>query len=47
MRNKLFYKGDYDNKLPYKYTLLDADKSKASYKYYELIQRVGQTSCLT
>lgn len=47
MRNELFFKGDYDTKLPYKYTLLNADKSKASYKYYEWIQRVGQTSCLT
>jgi len=45
-RDKMFYKGDYDKRLPYKYTLLDADKSKASYKYYEWIQKVGQNSCL-
>ena len=45
-RNKLFYKGDYDNKLPYKLGLLDADKSKASYKYYQSILEVGKTTCL-
>ena len=45
-RNRLFYKGDYDNKLPYKLGLLDADKSKASYKYYQSILEVGKTTCL-
>jgi hypothetical protein len=45
-RDKLFYKGDYDNRLPYKYTLLDADKTKASYRYWEWIQKVGKNSCL-
>jgi len=45
-RDKLFYKADYENRLPYKYKLLDADKSKASYKYYQWIQEVGKTTCL-
>ena len=46
LRDKLFYKGDYDKRLPYKYTLLDADKTKSSYRYWEWIQKVGQNSCL-
>jgi len=45
-RNKLFYKGDYDTRLPYKLGLLDADKTKASYKYYQYILEVGKTTCL-
>mgnify|MGYP003632428745 FL=1 len=45
-RDKLFYKGDYDSKLPYKLGLLNADKSKASFRYYQWIKEVGATSCL-
>ena len=45
-RNKLFFKGDYDNRLPYKLGLLDADKTKASYLYYQWIKEVGKTTCL-
>jgi len=45
-RNKLFYKGDYDTRLPYKLGLLDADETKASYKYYQYILEVGKTTCL-
>ena len=45
-RDKLFYKGDYDSKLPYKLGLLNADESKASFRYYQWIKEVGATSCL-
>lgn len=45
-RDKLFYKGDYDSKLPYKLGLLNADETKASFRYYQWIKEVGVTSCL-
>ena len=45
-RDKLFYKGDYDSKLPYKLGLLNADETKASFRYYQWIKEVGATSCL-
>ena len=45
-RDKLLYKGDYDTRLPYKLGLLDADKTKASFKYYQWVKEVGKTTCL-
>ncbi len=45
-RDKLLYKGDYDTRLPYKLGLLDADETKASFRYYQWVKEVGKTSCL-
>lgn len=40
---KMFYKGDYINRLPYN-EKLELDPNKASYYYFKLIQEVGNTS---
>ncbi len=45
-RDKLLYKGDYDTRLPYKLGLLDADETKASFRYYQWVKEVGKTTCL-
>ena len=42
-----FFKGKYDNGiLPYGDIIEDIDTTLAGYKYYQLVQEVGKTSCL-
>lgn len=46
MKETHFYKGDYREKYPYEIDGSKYDASKASYKYFELIQSIGKNSCL-
>jgi len=42
----IFFKGMFDNELPYGYEIENPNKNVTGWKYYELIQQVGKTSCL-
>jgi hypothetical protein len=43
---RLFFKGDYINKLPYDINLDDYDETKCSYKYVQEILETANRSCL-
>ncbi len=43
--NKMFFKGEYANKLPYN-KRLKLNKDLAGYNYYKLVQKVGKQTCL-
>lgn len=45
-KDKFFYKGDYRFTLPYYIDGDNYDKTKAFYKYFELLKRTGEKSCL-
>lgn len=44
--NTHFYKAHFRNKYPYLHDGSSYDKSKASYKYFQIIESIGQNSCL-
>jgi hypothetical protein len=44
-KSGMFFKGEYTNKLPYN-TYLDLDKNRASYYYYNEVQKAGLNSPL-
>jgi hypothetical protein len=44
--DRLFYKGNFTNKLPYYETGDNYDKNTASYKYFQIIKSIGKNSCL-
>jgi hypothetical protein len=46
MSNTHFYKYQFHNQFPYLHNGDTYDKSKASYKYFQLIKRIGDKSCL-
>jgi hypothetical protein len=43
--DKMFYKGDYTDRLPYD-DILEIDKTRCSSMYYEAVQKSSETSCL-
>lgn len=43
--DRLFYKGNYIDKIPFLENL-EIDKDTASYKYYSIIKSIGKNSCL-
>jgi len=45
MKSTHFYKGDFRQILPYQYESETFEKSKASYKYWEIIKQIGIKSC--
>jgi hypothetical protein len=44
--DKMFFKGLFNDKLPYDYELKEPNKDLASYKYYEWVKKVGKKSVL-
>lgn len=46
-KERFFYKGEFHHKLPYGIDGSTYDKTKAGYKYFELIQQTAQNTCLS
>lgn len=44
--NTFFYKAEFREKYPFLHDGSGYDKTKASYKYFEIIQSIGENSCL-
>lgn len=45
-KERMFYKNQYTDKLPYFASDEMLDKTRASYKYFQLLKRTGEESCL-